>query len=346
MSTNQVRVKLDDVARLAGVSAATASKAVNGRVDVSAATRSRVLAAAEELGYVPTSGEANGTYPLIALVADNLTSTYTLDVLRGATTTAMAHGAGLVSLYTHGGTTDQPLAPLADEWFDMVKAQRYVGVIVVTSRLSARQLAKVREVGIGLVAIDPANVMPPDFTSIGATNWNGGVEATQHLIDLGHRRIGFVRGTPGSVPATERLQGYLSALSMNELPHDPRLVAGNNFSHEMGLEAGRELLSLPDEIRPSAIFASCDDAALGVFEAARLLGMSVPQDVSVVGFDDTLIAGLATPGLTTVRQPLEEMGSAAVRALMDRRGGRPTTAGPIRLATHLVLRGSTAEAES
>src|SRR5690606_30119226 len=102
----------------------------------------------------------------------------------------------------------------------------------------------------------------------------------------------------------------------------------------------------PEDIRPTAIFASCDDAALGVFEAARLLGMSVPGDVSVVGFDDTLIAGLATPGLTTVRQPREDMGAAAVRSLIDRRGGRPITGSPIRLATHLVLRGSTAEPRS
>lgn len=336
------RVRLDDVARHAGVSRATASKAVNGRADVSTMTRARVLAAAEELGYVPTGADQKSAYPLIALVADNLTSTYTLDILRGAATTAMAHGVALVSLYTPPERPRHLPVPLEDQWFDMVKAQDYVGVIVVTSRLSSRQLAKVREVGIALVAIDPANAMPPDFTSIGATNWNGGVEATQHLIDLGHRRIGFVRGTPGSVPATERLQGYLSALSMNELPHDPRLVAGGQFSHVGGLRAGLELLSLPAEVRPTAIFAACDDAALGVFEAARQLGLSVPQDLSVVGFDDTLIAGLSTPGLTTVRQPLEDMGSAAVRSLVDRRSGRATTTGPIRLATHLVLRGSTA----
>lgn len=340
--SNGERTRLDDVARHAGVSRATASKAVNGRTDVSAATRARVLAAADELGYVSTNGEHRHTYPLIALVADNLTSTYTLDILRGAATTAMAHGVGLLSLYTPPETVHRDPLPLEDQWFEMVKAQDYVGVIVVTSRLSSGQLAKVRELGIALVSIDPANAMPPDFTSIGATNWNGGVEATTHLIEQGHRRIGFIRGTPGSVPATERLQGYLSALSMNELPHDPRLVAGEEFSHEGGLRAGLELLSLPEGIRPTGIFAACDDAAMGVLEAARQLGMSVPRDVSVVGFDDTLVAGLSTPGLTTVRQPLEDMGAAAVRSLMDRRAGRPTTTGPMRLATQLVVRGSTA----
>ncbi|WP_461108004.1 LacI family DNA-binding transcriptional regulator [Tessaracoccus terricola] len=339
---NGERVRLDDVARHAGVSRATASKAVNGRVDVSTATRARVLAAAEALGYVPTGGEQRNSYPLIALVADNLTTTYTLDILRGAATTAMAHGVALVSLYTPPNRVHHDPVPLEDQWFEMIKAQDYVGVIVVTSRLSSRQLAKVRELGIGLVSIDPANAMPPDFTSIGATNWNGGVEATQHLIEQGHTRIGFVRGTPGSVPATERLQGYLSALSMNELPHDPRLVAGEEFSHEAGVRAGLELLSLPEDVRPTGIFAANDDAALGVFQAARQLGMSVPRDVSVVGFDDTLIAGLSAPGLTTVRQPLEDMGSAAVRSLIDRRAGRPTTTGPMRLATQLVVRGSTA----
>ena len=334
-------IRLSDVASKADVSRATASKAVNGRRDVAEATRARVLAAAKELGYAVRAPE-DPTRPLIALVSDDLRSTYSLDVLRGATKAAMERGVGLVSMYTPPEPLGTQPNPLEDGWFESISSQGWLGVVVVTSKLSSHQLEKAQRLGLALVAIDPANRMPPDFISIGATNWNGGVEATQHLVDLGHRRIGFVRGTTGSVPATERLQGYLSALTMNELPHDARLVAGNRFSHENGRDAGRKLLSLPAAIRPTGIFACSDDMALGVFEAARQLGLSVPGDVSVVGFDDTIVASLATPGLTTVRQPLEDMGAAGIRWLMDLHDGGSTTPGPVRLATSLVVRDSTA----
>ena len=179
-------------------------------------------------------------------------------------------------------------------------------------------------------------------SAIGATNWNGGVEATEHLIRLGHERIGFVRGTTGSVPAAERLQGYLSALMMHDLPHDARLVAGDEFSAEAGLRAGLELLSLSPDVRPTGVFAANDAIALGVYQAARQLGLHVPDDLSVVGFDDSLLAPLVTPPLTTVNQPLEDMGAAAVRTLVDLSQSRPVTAGPIRLATSLAVRASTA----
>lgn len=338
MSTGD-RIRLEEVARRAQVSRATASKAVNGRSDVSYETRQRVLAAAQELGY---AARARGpvAHPHFALVADTLTSAYALDIIRGAATAAMGAGVGMVAHYTPETAPLRSPMPLSDEWFDLVKAQDYIGVVVLTTALSQRQVAKARKCDLALVVIDPANALPSQATSIGATNWNGGVEATQHLIDLGHRRIGFVRGTLGSMPAKERLQGYLSALAMNGLDADSALIAGEEFSHDAGQRAGLELLSLED--RPTAIFASCDDAALGVYEAGRLLGLSVPSDVSVVGFDDTLVAKLVTPGLTTVRQPLEDMGAAAVRALVDLHEKRPVTRGPIRLATELVVRGSTA----
>ena len=334
-----VRPRLDEVARLAGVSRATASKALNGRSDVSSATRDRVASAASELGYQGVG--AGPTVPLIGLVADNMTTTYTLDILRGATTAAMAAGVGLVTQYSEG-LPPAGAHPLSDSWFEQVKRSGWLGVIVVTTKLSRRQLKKVAELQLATVAIDPGNALPPGVTSIGATNWNGGVEATEHLIRLGHRRIGFVRGTTGSVPAAERLQGYLSALMMHDLPHDARLVAGDEFSAEAGLRAGLELLSLSPDVRPTGVFAANDAIALGVYQAARQLGLHVPDDLSVVGFDDSLLAPLVTPPLTTVNQPLEDMGAAAVRTLVDLSQSRPVTAGPIRLATSLSVRASTA----
>ncbi|MHA6513036.1 LacI family DNA-binding transcriptional regulator [Tessaracoccus sp. Z1128] len=334
-------VRLQDVALRAGVSSATASKALNDRGGVSKATRAKVLAAVEELGYQPVSGESM-PYPQIALVADDLTTTYTLEILKGAISTAMEQGVALGTFYLPEARPSGVPVPLDDAWLDLIKAKGYLGVIVLTARLSDHQLAKTREIGLPLVAIDPANALPADVMSIGATNWNGGVEAAQHLVGLGHRRIGFVQGPPESVPATERLQGYVSALHMNGLTLDSSLVVAGGYTHELGMKAGRELLSRPVGERPTAIVAPCDPAAMGVCEAARQLGIQVPAELSVVGFDDTVLAGLAVPGLTTVHQPLQGMGAAAVRRLLDVSTGRPVEPGHVRLATRLVIRHSTA----
>lgn len=337
-------VRLQDVARHAGVSNATASKALNDRGGVSAETRRRVLAAVDELGYEPVSVEST-PYPQIALVADDLSTSYTLEILKGAITTSMSHGVALSTFYVpeSAPATTTPV-PLGDDWLQLIKAKGFLGVIVLTARLSEHQLAKVRELGLPLVAIDPANALPPSVMSIGATNWNGGVEATQHLIELGHRRIGFIQGPSESVPASERLHGYVSALHMNAVPMDSTLVVPGGYTHEEGFEAAQRLLSLPEAQRPTAIFAPCDPAAMGVCEAARQRGIAVPEELSVVGFDDTFLAGLAVPGLTTVHQPLQRMGAAAVRRLLDIRSGRAVETGHVRLATRLVIRASTAPA--
>lgn len=337
-----VPVTLGDLATMVGVSRATASKALNGRRDVSVGTRARVLAAAKEVGYERSASGASASYPVIALVADDFIGSYALDILYGAATSALMSGVALVTLYTPKEAPPGVRVPLTDEWLDMVKAQDWLGIIVVTTRLSTRQLNKVSAIDLPLVVIDPANALPPHVASIGATNWNGGVEATQHLLDLGHKRIAFIRGTTGSVPSAERLQGYLSALGMRGMAPDARWIIGDEFSHAAGRRAAHALLDLPPTKRPTAIFASADSLALGVYEAAHARGFSIPRDLSVVGFDDSMIAEITTPGLTTIRQPLGDMGAAAVRHLVDLSKGRTTTSGPMRLATQLVIRASTA----
>lgn len=145
--------------------------------------------------------------PLIGLVADNMTTTYTLDILRGATTAAMAAGVGLVTQYSEG-PPPAGAHPLSDSWFEQVKRSGWLGVIVVTTKLSRRQLKKVAELQLATVAIDPGNALPPGVTSISATNWNGGVEATEHLIRLAtahrlrarHHGIGPRRRAPPGLP--------------------------------------------------------------------------------------------------------------------------------------------------
>lgn len=340
------KVTLDEVAAEAGVSKASASKALNGRKDVSEATRRRVLDACERLGYQRTSTRPAAARPAIAIIADDLSTTYALEVLRGASTAALQFGVDLLLSHTEFTDADRPdVLPLTDEWIGGLVARGGVGVITVTSPASEVLAKRLNSAGLAHVAIDPASTPGAGTTSIGATNWNGGVEATQHLVSLGHRRIAFVMGPENSVPSRERFEGYLSALRMNRILFDPTLVAGDAFSYENGLSVARRLLTYPADQRPTAIFACNDVVAIGVYEAARELGIRIPEDLSVIGFDDTDIARWASPALTTVHQPLFDMGSRAVRTIltMAKEGGR-SVHGPIQLTTRLVARNSTGPA--
>lgn len=336
-------VTLGRVAEVAGVSRATASKALNNRSDVSTATRKRVLAAARELGYQAPSPASLHAQSCVALIADNMTTFYTLEILKGAAGAALDEGLALQASYVPpAGSYPRPV-PLEDEWFEMAQSSRCLGVVVVTLQLTEHHIGTARALNLPLVAIDPANPLPSHIASIGATNWNGGLEATEHLISLGHTRIAYVQGPPASVPSRERLEGYLSALRIHGIAPQSDLVVGSDFSYEAGLQAGRELLARPADLRPTAVFASSDNAALGVYEAVREEHLRVPEDISVVGFDDTLMAAWATPRLTTIRQPLHDMGAAGVRTVVDLAAGRPLTAsGHIRVSTELMIRDSTA----
>ncbi len=169
-------------------------------------------------------------------------------------------------------------------------------------------------------------------------NWSGGLMATRHLIELGHRRIGHVRGHPDHGASEWRMAGYRSALRRAGLRYDPALVVDGEFSFDSGLAAGRQLLSLPE--RPTAIFAANDDMAAGVMRAASELGLRVPRDVSVCGFDNTPISQQIFPALTTVQQPTRDMGQVAtvqlLNAIRDRSAGRM-----VRMPYALQLRQST-----
>ncbi len=170
------------------------------------------------------------------------------------------------------------------------------------------------------------------------------MSAAQHLIDLGHSRIAFVGGPANTACSQARLHGYRAALENNGLPFDPALVSHGGFNHENGYERAERLLSLASP--PTAVFTACDPIAFGVMQMARQRGLSVPDDLSVVGFDDTYVAGWSTPPLTTVHQPLQEMGRAAVRVLLALADGSAPDTHHVELATHLVVRSSTAAPRS
>jgi DNA-binding LacI/PurR family transcriptional regulator len=197
-----------------------------------------------------------------------------------------------------------------------------------------------RDAGIPCVVIDPVDLPDPDVPSVGATNWGGGLAATRHLLELGHRRIAVIGGPASLLCSRARIDGYRAALESAGLPYDPELVRDGTFHHAGGYEAGGALLALPEP--PTAIFAGSDEQAFGVVEAARVAGLAVPRDLSVVGFDDLPISRWAAPPLTTVRQPLAEMGRVAAQMLQALIDGRPLETGHVELATSLVVRASTA----
>jgi LacI family transcriptional regulator len=188
--------------------------------------------------------------------------------------------------------------------------------------------------------IDPMNVPSPEVVSVGSTNFRGGRAAAAHLVELGHTRIAFLGGTAAAECNQARLQGFKSALEAVDLPVPGEYVhAAGDFMYENGLDGAPRLLDLPT--RPTAIFAASDELARGVIEAARARGISVPGDLSVVGFDDTEIARLASPPLTTVRQPLQDMGAVAIRTALRLAMGERIDSDHVELATELVVRAST-----
>jgi LacI family transcriptional regulator len=235
-----------------------------------------------------------------------------------------------------------PTGPAAAAWAEDMAASGRSGVIVVTSQFTSAQKRVFQRAGIPCVVIDPVDLPDPDVPSVGATNWGGGLAATRHLAQLGHRRIAVIGGPPGVLCGRARIDGYRAALDAAGLPFDPELVRVGTFRHAGGYDAACELLALPD--RPTAIFAGSDEQAFGVIEAARVAGLVVPRDLSVVGFDDLPIARWAAPPLTTVRQPLAEMGRVATQLLEALIAGRDPDAYHVELATALVVRSSTAPA--
>jgi LacI family transcriptional regulator len=189
-----------------------------------------------------------------------------------------------------------------------------------------------------LVLIDPINPVDPSLPSVGATNWQGGMGAIQHLLELGHRRIAMIRGYECLVDDA-RYHGYVAALSGCGIAVDEALIRRGQFRFGPSVEAAEEILNSASP--PTAFFAANDLAALGVIEAARRTRRSVPRDLSVVGFDDSMYASASSPQLTTVRQPYLQMGEVAYQLLSDQIDGRDPASIRVELAATLVVRDST-----
>jgi LacI family transcriptional regulator len=266
---------------------------------------------------------------------------YSIEILRGVVDEAADIGIDVVVTRR---PRDQHSAAMTSpsQWVRQLTAVGRQAVIAAASELSAGELTALARARLPIVVLDPINMPRARVTSVGCTNFTGGYTATQHLLDLGHRRIAYIGGTQTAACNQARMHGYRGAMEAAGVRIGKGYVRSGEFRYEDGLLEGGALLALAQP--PTAIFAANDETALGVVEAARLRGLRVPEELSVVGFDDTDAARLASPPLTAIAQPLRKMGAVALRTALRLAGGERVDSHHVELATELVVRDSTAPA--
>lgn len=333
------RATLADVAAAAGVSKATVSKALNGREDISAQTRERVLAAVTELGYRSTTGLASTpTRRALTVVFDIPASPYIMGVLQGVLASATDRHVDLLTRLAPERASRTQRA-VAREWVSDQRAVGVVGIIGLTLSAPDALIHAASDADLPFVIVDPVDTRHRRMVSVGSSNWAGARTATEHLIALGHRRIAWIGGPEASDAARDRLYGYQAALDAAGLEVDPALIRTDQFEVATGARHARDLLGTAEP--PTAIMAADDEIAVGVLATAHALGIRVPDQLSVVGFDDTPQAAWTTPPLTTVHQHLEGMGRMAVETVLAMAEGRRPASRHVELATSLTVRDST-----
>ncbi|WP_245534417.1 LacI family DNA-binding transcriptional regulator [Xylanimonas cellulosilytica] len=328
------RVTISDVAREAGVSVATVSKVVNGRYGVAAATAERVLQIVADLGYetslVASSLRRSRTNVLGILLAGF--DPFAAELLKGIS--AEAVGKGYELLAYSGAISDDNAVGWERRSLSRLGGTLIDGAIILTPTVSLQGAS------VPVISVDPHTGTSGSHI-VDSDNVAGARTATRHLIDLGHRRIAHIRGRTDLESAHRREHGYRLSLEEAGIPFDPELVRDGGYRSAWSTDAARDLLTLPD--RPTAIFAANDLSAFAVLQVAHELGLRVPHDLSVVGFDDIPEAASASPRLTTIAQPLQEMGARAVTMLLALLDGHDAET-HVRLPARLVVRKSTGPA--
>ena len=324
-------IRIQDVAREANVSVSTVSRVLNGRYGVAAETYQRVRSIIDALGYSSSlaARSMRGRTHVIGIVTFHLSLPFNIEVIRGIDQVVQEQGYDLMVYTSYRSNHANDPA-----WERKVVAQLngsiVDGILVITPMTSNLPTQH------PLVVIGPCD--ETSFPSVLATNRAGTREAVEYLIALGHRRIGFLGGEPALVSARQRRQGYEDAHQQAGLPILPELYAQGNYLHEGAVVAAQQLLTLPE--RPTAIMAANDQSAFAVLEVAEQLGIRVPQELSLIGFDNTPGSALTSPPLTTVEQGLVEMGSHAAQLLIQMLAGHKVESRAYRLPTHLVVRNS------
>jgi len=329
------RSTMTEIAAKAGVSIPTVSRVLHHRPDVAPETRKRVEQLLEEHGLIQGRAkklarkEHNG---IVDMLFPGFDSMYSFEIARGVEEVIARTDLRLAISSTHHSTE------LEQHWMSKMQQSPSDGAILVLAHDESRHFGPLHHHDIPFVVVDHAGELGPDTPSVGATNWLGGRTATEHLISLGHRRIAVITG-PTTLPCSQdRVAGYRSALEAAGLPINPAFICLGDFTPDSGYEQTNILLDLPEP--PTAIFAGCDEQATGVYRALRDRGLSIPDDMSVIGFDDVPTASLITPDLTTIRQPLREMGRVATTMLLHLINGEPLDSMRVELTTNLVVRNS------
>ncbi len=320
---------LSAIAGEAGVSVSAVSKVRNGGTDVAADTRARIARLLRQHGYQVASQTG---FAVADLLIGCLDSPWSEELIRGAVEAAAEAEVSVIV------TTVSSPAGFA-RWLDRASRRGTGGALCVLQLPGSQELQRLAAARIPLVVIDPPEEPGAAIRSVGTTNWQGGMQATRHLIELGHRRIGVI-GTEAVWSGRARLAGYRAAMLEAGLDVDERMVRHDGLTAAGGRAQARRLLALPDA--PTAIVAGNDSQAFGVLQALAERGLRAPLDVSVVGFDDVPVASWATPALTTIRQPLAAMAAAAFRMLSGDLAAVADEPHHLELATSLVIRDSTA----
>jgi LacI family transcriptional regulator len=331
---------IEDVAKRAKVSIKTVSRVINNEAHVREKTRLKVERAIQKLGYRPNVSArslASTRSYLIGLLYDNHSASYLIEIQNGALRTSRAQGYDLV---IHPCHYEDP--QLVDSISSIIRS-RAVDGLILTPPLSDMQplLQSLDKADVAFALIAPANAADDD-RSIYTNDQEACAEMTRYLASLGHRRIGFVIGHPDHGAVGNRYLGYRDGLKSSGMKFDRSLVQQGYNSFESGEKCGRRLLNRED--RPTAIFAANDDMAAGVMKAAHEMGLSIPGDLSVAGFDDVPLARYIWPSLTTIRQPMDEMAVQATALLMNQIRGNTDDEIEHTIPSTLVIRESTGPA--
>jgi LacI family transcriptional regulator len=333
------RATIREIASAAGVSIATVSRVLNERPGVADETRGAVLRVVRDRNFTANRSAralSGGRTGLIGVMLPLVEATYFSSILSGTAEALYEQDMRMVLCPTlHHHEREVTL-------LDRLMHGTTDGAVLMLPEESNSELKTLRRKGYAFVIVDPRVALDEGIPAVSAANASGAREATEHLLSLGHRRIGAITGPQQYLASTERLNGFHGAMSAAGLVPDPSLILESSFGIEGGAMAAARLLDEPDP--PTAIFGFNDNTAIGALRVARERGLRLPEDLSVVGFDDSEQSAIVYPTLTTVRQPLAEMGRMAVSLLLRLLDNQRLEALHVELKTRLVVRDSTGPA--
>ncbi len=337
MNKRSDKVTIIEVAAEAGVSFGTVSRVINNDVHVAPDTRERVQETMRRLNFVANRQArslAGGKTHTIGMLVPDLGTGYIGEIIRGIDAELGVLGYDLMLYTTHRAAAKEAsyVANLAQDIVD--------GLVLVLPRNPVDYVATLEKRKFPFVLIDHQGT-GEDCPAVGATNWQGAYNATDYLIRLGHRRIGFITGWLDLGAALDRLDGYKTALRTHHLTVEDNLIYEGTFAQLDGYTGALKFLDLASP--PTAIFASNDVMAMAAMDAVRERGFRAPEDISIIGFDDIPQASLVRPALTTIRQPLEQMGRVATQMLMEILQNPDMRPKRIELPTEIIIRDSTAK---